>query len=68
MRAILITLLRDTDRDGVVDDRHDLLTGLHSPFGVAWIDDTLYVAAADGVISYPYALGRDRDHCRARRW
>ena len=53
----LITLLRDTDRDGVVDERHDLLTGLHSPFGVAWIDDTLYVAAADGVESYPYALG-----------
>lgn len=53
----LITLLRDTDRDGVVDDRHDLLTGLLSPFGVAWIDDTLYLALADGVVSYPYALG-----------
>jgi glucose/arabinose dehydrogenase len=53
----LITLLRDTNRDGVVEDRFDLLTGLHSPFGVAWIDDTLYVAAADGVISYPYVLG-----------
>ncbi|WP_265501005.1 PQQ-dependent sugar dehydrogenase [Paracoccus beibuensis] len=53
----LITLLRDTDRDGVVDERHDLLTGLHSPFGVAWIDDTLYVAEADAVVSYPYALG-----------
>jgi glucose/arabinose dehydrogenase len=53
----LITLLRDTNRDGEVDERHDLLTGLHSPFGVAWIDNTLYVAAADGVISYPYALG-----------
>ena len=53
----LITLLRDTNRDGVVDERHDLLTDLYSPFGVAWIDDTLYVAAADGVLSYPYALG-----------
>ena len=53
----LITLLRDTDRDGTVDERHDLLTGLHSPFGLAWIDDTLYVAAADAVISYPYSLG-----------
>ena len=53
----LITLLQDPDRDGVVDDRHDLLTGLHSPFGVAWIDGTLYVALADGVVSYPYALG-----------
>jgi glucose/arabinose dehydrogenase len=53
----LITLLRDLDRDGVVDERHDLLTDLHSPFGVAWIDDTLYIAAADGVVSYPYPLG-----------
>ncbi len=53
----LITLLRDTDRDGVVDERHDLLTDLHSPFGVAWVDDTLYVAEADEVVSYPYALG-----------
>ncbi len=53
----LITLLRDTDRDGVVDERHDLLTGLHSPFGLAWIDDTLYVAAADAVLAYPYLLG-----------
>jgi len=54
----LITLLSDPDRDGVVDARHDLLTGLHSPFGVAWIDDTLYVAAADAVLAYPYALGQ----------
>jgi glucose/arabinose dehydrogenase len=53
----LITLLRDTDLDGTVDERHDLLMGLHSPFGVAWIDDTLYVAEADGVVRYPYALG-----------
>jgi glucose/arabinose dehydrogenase len=53
----LITLLRDPNRDGVVDERHDLLTGLHSPFGLAWIDDTLYVAMADGVVAYPYALG-----------
>ncbi|WP_431300794.1 PQQ-dependent sugar dehydrogenase [Tabrizicola sp. BL-A-41-H6] len=53
----LITLLRDENRDGVVDERHDLLTDLNSPFGVAWIDDTLYIAAADGVLSYPYALG-----------
>ncbi|MBJ3785996.1 PQQ-dependent sugar dehydrogenase [Devosia sediminis] len=53
----LITLLQDSDRDGVVDNRVDLLTDLTSPFGVAWHEDTLYVAAADAVISYPYALG-----------
>ena len=54
----LITLLRDTDRDGVVDVRSDLLTGLDSPFGVAWIDDTLYVAATDAILAYPYELGQ----------
>ncbi|QQR39660.1 PQQ-dependent sugar dehydrogenase [Devosia rhizoryzae] len=53
----LITLLRDTNRDGTVDERFDLLRDLTSPFGVAWYEDTLYVAAADAVISYPYALG-----------
>jgi len=54
----LITLLRDSDRDGQVDERSDLLTGLNSPFGVAWIDGTLYVAAADAILAYPYELGQ----------
>jgi glucose/arabinose dehydrogenase len=55
----LITLLRDTDRDGQVDERHDLLTGLNSPFGVAYADDTLYVAATDAILAYPYRLGEN---------
>lgn len=54
----LITLLRDTNRDGQVDDRRDLLTGLNSPFGVAWTEGTLYVAAADAILAYPYELGQ----------
>ncbi|WP_118135518.1 sorbosone dehydrogenase family protein [Oceanicella sp. SM1341] len=53
----LVTLLRDTDRDGTVDERTDLLTGLASPFGVAWTEGTLYVAATDGILAYPYELG-----------
>lgn len=53
-----ITLLRDTDRDGTVDERSDLLTDLTSPFGVAWYDGTLYVAAADAILAYPYELGQ----------
>lgn len=52
----LITLLRDTNRDGEVDERVNLLTGLTSPFGVAWHDGTLYVAAADAILAYPYEL------------
>jgi glucose/arabinose dehydrogenase len=55
----LITLLRDTDRNGTVDERYDLLTKLDSPFGVAWIDNTLYVAAASAVLAYPYELGQN---------
>jgi glucose/arabinose dehydrogenase len=54
----LITLLRDTDRNGTVDERHDLLTKLDSPFGVAWIDDTLYVASTSAILAYPYQLGQ----------
>jgi glucose/arabinose dehydrogenase len=56
----LITLLRDTNRDGKVDERSDLLTGLTSPFGVAWHADTLYVAAADAILAYPYQLGQTK--------
>lgn len=54
----LITLLRDTNRDGQVDERSDLLTGLNSPFGVVWHDGTLYVAATDAILAYPYQLGQ----------
>jgi len=54
----LVTLLQDTNRDGTVDERSDLLTGLASPFGIAWHEDTLYVAAADAILAYPYQLGQ----------
>ena len=53
-----ITLLRDTNRDGTVDERSDLLADLTSPFGVAWYDGTLYVAASDAILAYPYELGQ----------
>ncbi len=53
----LVTLLQDTDRDGTVDERADLLRGLTSPFGIAWHEDTLYIAAADAILAYPYQLG-----------
>ncbi len=56
----LITLLRDTNRDGQVDEKHDLLTRLDSPFGVAWVDNTLYVASASAVLAYPYELGQNQ--------
>jgi len=52
-----ITLLRDTDGDGVADLRSVLLEGLNSPFGMALVGDALYVANSDAVVRFPYASG-----------
>ncbi|APW42621.1 PQQ-dependent sugar dehydrogenase [Rhodoferax saidenbachensis] len=52
-----ITLLRDTNGDGVADVRSVLLEGLNSPFGMALVGNTLYVANADAVVRFPYTTG-----------
>jgi glucose/arabinose dehydrogenase len=52
-----ISLLRDTDGDGVADVRSVLLTGLNSPFGMALVGKQLYVANTDAIVSFPYADG-----------
>jgi glucose/arabinose dehydrogenase len=52
-----ITLLRDTDRDGVADARFALLTGLNSPFGMALVGNNLYVANTDAVMRFRYETG-----------
>ncbi|WP_183905469.1 sorbosone dehydrogenase family protein [Rhizobium sp. BK008] len=62
----IITLLRDTNRDGTVDERHDLLKKLDSPFGVAWVDNTLYVASTAVILAYPYELGQNEITAKAR--
>ncbi len=55
-----ITLLRDTDGDGVADLRTVLLAGLNSPFGMALIGAQLYVANTDAVMRFPYVTGDTR--------
>jgi glucose/arabinose dehydrogenase len=55
-----ITLLRDTDGDGVADVRSVLLDHLHSPFGMAKVGDTLYVANTDAVMAFPFHDGETR--------
>ncbi|MGC2809892.1 MAG: sorbosone dehydrogenase family protein, partial [Bradyrhizobium sp.] len=52
-----ITLLRDTNGDGVPDSRSVFLDHLNSPFGVALIGDDLYVADTDAIVKYPYKEG-----------
>jgi glucose/arabinose dehydrogenase len=55
-----IRLLRDTDGDGVADTASVLLRHLHSPFGMALVGDTLYVADTDAVVAVPYHRGETR--------
>ena len=55
-----ITLLRDTDGDGVADQRSALLEGLNSPFGMVLVGTHLFVAASDAVLKFPYATGDTR--------
>lgn len=55
-----ITLLRDSDGDGVADFRSVLLEGLNSPFGMALVGNDLYVANTDAVLRFPYQAGDTR--------
>ena len=55
-----ITLLRDTDGDGIAETKTALLENLNSPFGMALIGKDLYVANADGIVRFPYEEGKTR--------
>jgi glucose/arabinose dehydrogenase len=52
-----ITLLRDSDGDGVADRRSVLLANLNSPFGMTLVGDQLYVANTDALLRFPYRTG-----------
>jgi glucose/arabinose dehydrogenase len=52
-----ITLLRDSDGDGIAEMKTIFLQGLHSPFGMALVDNDLYVANSDAVMRFPYRTG-----------
>ncbi|MET0760594.1 MAG: sorbosone dehydrogenase family protein [Flavobacterium sp.] len=59
--ADVITLLRDTDKDGVVDLRETFLKeGLSQPFGMLVIGNWFYVANTDAVLRYPYVPGQTK--------
>lgn len=57
LSADRITLLRDADGDGVAETRSVFIDGLTSPFGMALVGDTFYVADTDAVVSFPYSEG-----------
>ncbi len=52
-----ISLLRDTNGDGVAEVKQVFLSGLHSPLGMALVGNNLYVADTDKILRFPYKEG-----------
>lgn len=52
-----ITLLRDVDGDGLAEQRSVLVDNLNSPFGMALVGTSLYVANADAIVHLPWREG-----------
>jgi glucose/arabinose dehydrogenase len=55
-----ITLLRDANGDGVPELKTVLVDNLHSPYGVAWVAGTLYVANTDAILAFPFTPGQTK--------
>jgi glucose/arabinose dehydrogenase len=55
-----ILLLRDANGDGQAELRSLFLDKLHSPFGMALVGSTLYVANADAIVRFPYTPGQQQ--------
>ena len=54
-----ISLLRDVDGDGRAEQRITYIDGLKSPFGMALVGDSLYVADTDALLRFPYRGGAE---------
>ena len=52
-----ITLLRDEDGDGQTDLQTTFIEGLDAPYGLAFVDGTLYVANQGNLVSFEYSEG-----------
>ena len=53
-----ITLLRDTDGDGVAETKAVFMKDLFSPFGMALVGNQLFIANADSIVKVPYETGQ----------
>jgi hypothetical protein len=62
-----ITLLRDTDGDGIAETRTVFLKGLNSPLGMALVGNDLYVANTDAVMRLSLSRRRHADHASRRQ-
>jgi glucose/arabinose dehydrogenase len=55
-----IIIFRDSNGDGVVDNKGVFLSGLKQPYGMAIVGRYFYVANTDGLWRYPYTPGDTR--------
>ena len=62
-----ITLLRDADGDGKAEVRSAYITGLNSPYGMALVKGTLYVANTDALLAFPYVEGAAKMAGKAKK-
>ncbi|TDX29825.1 glucose/arabinose dehydrogenase [Modicisalibacter xianhensis] len=53
-----LTLLRDSDGDGTYEEQTVFAKGLNAPYGLALIDDDLYVANQDSLVRFDYQEGQ----------
>lgn len=54
-----ITLLRDTDKDGLPDVRKVFVQDMKQPFGMLVLNDYFYVANTDTTYRFPYQAGQE---------
>ncbi len=55
-----LTLLRDSDGDGVYEEQTVFAEDLNAPYGLALIDNNLYVANQDALVRFDYEEGQTR--------
>ncbi len=55
-----LTLLRDSDGDGTYEEQTIFAENLNAPYGLALVDNNLYVANQDAVVRFDYEEGQTR--------
>ncbi len=55
-----ITLLRDTNQDGEMDERFVFKDGLNQNFGMLVLNGYFYIANTDGLYRFPYTEGQTK--------
>jgi glucose/arabinose dehydrogenase len=55
-----VTLLRDADGDGIAELRTVFIDDLNAPYGLAFVDGSLYVANQDALLRFSYQPGQTR--------